>query len=113
MQAEKYVLLPSPRPLPSRPRLAVYDLLRLEQHFLHLHKFTYRLDGDNICFGLNKDLGFDDALRNENIWRIGEVAKLFTDVSAVVLTAFTSSCRKDRDTARELHKAGLEFVEVR
>ena len=45
----------------------------LEQHLLHLHKFTYRLDGDNIRFGLNKDLGFDEKSRNENIRRIGEV----------------------------------------
>ena len=48
----------------------------LEQHLLHLHKFTYRLDGDNIRFGLNKDLGFDDKSRNENIRRIGEVRPL-------------------------------------
>jgi adenylylsulfate kinase len=45
----------------------------LEQHLLHLHKFTYRLDGDNVRFGLNKDLGFDENSRNENIRRIGEV----------------------------------------
>ena len=46
----------------------------LEQHLLHLKKFTYRLDGDNIRFGLNKDLGFDEKSRNENIRRIGEVS---------------------------------------
>lgn len=45
----------------------------LEQHLLHLKKFVYRLDGDNIRFGLNKDLGFDEKSRNENIRRIGEV----------------------------------------
>jgi len=45
----------------------------LEQHLLHLHQFTYRLDGDNVRFGLNKDLGFDEKSRNENIRRIGEV----------------------------------------
>ena len=51
--------------------------------------------------------------RSENVWRIGEDSKLFADMSAVVLTAFTSSCRKDRDTAYELdEKAELEFVEV-
>ena len=44
----------------------------LEQHLLHLRKFTYRLDGDNVRFGLNKDLGFDERSRNENIRRIGE-----------------------------------------
>ncbi len=46
----------------------------LEQHLLHLHKFAYRLDGDNVRFGLNKDLGFDEKSRNENIRRIGEVS---------------------------------------
>jgi len=45
----------------------------LEQHLLHLGKFSYRLDGDNVRFGLNKDLGFDEKSRNENIRRIGEV----------------------------------------
>ncbi|KAI0745325.1 adenylylsulfate kinase [Earliella scabrosa] len=85
----------------------------LEQHLLHLHKFTYRLDGDNIRFGLNKDLGFDEKSRNENIRRIGEVSKLFTDACAITLTAFISPYRADRAVARELHeKAGLAFVEV-
>lgn len=49
----------------------------LEQHLLHLRKFSYRLDGDNIRFGLNKDLGFDEKSRNENIRRIGEVSRPF------------------------------------
>ncbi|KAH9929541.1 adenylylsulfate kinase [Epithele typhae] len=85
----------------------------LEQHLLHLHKFTYRLDGDNIRFGLNKDLGFDDKSRNENIRRIGEVSKLFADACCIALTAFISPFRADRAVARELHeKAGLAFVEV-
>ncbi|KAH9892740.1 adenylylsulfate kinase [Cubamyces lactineus] len=85
----------------------------LEQHLLHLHKFTYRLDGDNIRFGLNKDLGFDEKSRNENIRRIGEVSKLFADASCVTLTAFISPYRADRAVARELHeKAGLAFIEV-
>ncbi|KAH6914144.1 adenylylsulfate kinase [Coprinopsis sp. MPI-PUGE-AT-0042] len=85
----------------------------LEQHLLHLHKFSYRLDGDNIRFGLNKDLGFDEKSRNENIRRIGEVAKLFSDASAITLTAFISPYRQDRSVARELHeKAGIPFVEV-
>jgi adenylylsulfate kinase len=48
----------------------------LEQHLLHLGKFSYRLDGDNVRFGLNKDLGFDEKSRNENIRRIGEVRYL-------------------------------------
>ncbi|THH15484.1 hypothetical protein EW146_g5008 [Bondarzewia mesenterica] len=85
----------------------------LEQHLLHLHKFTYRLDGDNVRFGLNKDLGFDEKSRNENIRRIGEVSKLFADSSCVTLTAFISPYRVDRAVAREIHeKAGLAFVEV-
>ncbi|EJD35570.1 adenylylsulfate kinase [Auricularia subglabra TFB-10046 SS5] len=85
----------------------------LEQHLLHLHKFAYRLDGDNIRFGLNKDLGFSEAARNENIRRIGEVAKLFADASAVAITAFISPYRADRELARALHAAGDHpFVEV-
>ncbi|KAI0823447.1 adenylylsulfate kinase [Trametes gibbosa] len=85
----------------------------LEQHLLHLHKFAYRLDGDNVRFGLNKDLGFDEKSRNENIRRIGEVSKLFADASAVALTAFISPYRADRAVARTLHEqAGLAFVEV-
>ncbi|KIP03322.1 hypothetical protein PHLGIDRAFT_130221 [Phlebiopsis gigantea 11061_1 CR5-6] len=85
----------------------------LEQHLLHLKKFTYRLDGDNIRFGLNKDLGFDEQSRTENIRRIGEVSKLFADASCVTLTAFISPYIADRAVARELHaKAGLAFIEV-
>ncbi|KAF8221590.1 adenylylsulfate kinase [Tricholoma matsutake] len=85
----------------------------LEQHLLHLHKFSYRLDGDNIRFGLNKDLGFDEKSRNENIRRIGEVSKLFADSSCVVITAFISPYRVDRALARELHdNVSLPFIEV-
>ena len=91
----------------------------LEQHLLHLHKFAYRLDGDNVRFGLNKDLGFDEASRNENIRRIAEVAKLFADSSTVALTSFISPYRADRQVARELHATSgqggdepLAFVEV-
>ncbi|KAF9047265.1 Adenylylsulfate kinase-domain-containing protein [Panaeolus papilionaceus] len=85
----------------------------LEQHLLHLHKFTYRLDGDNVRFGLNKDLGFDEKSRNENIRRIGEVSKLFADSGCIVVTAFISPYRADRDLARQLHaQSNLPFVEV-
>ncbi|KJA29070.1 hypothetical protein HYPSUDRAFT_33594 [Hypholoma sublateritium FD-334 SS-4] len=85
----------------------------LEQHLLHLAKFSYRLDGDNVRFGLNKDLGFDEKSRNENIRRIGEVAKLFTDSGCITLTAFISPYRADRNLARELHaQSSLPFVEV-
>jgi len=85
----------------------------LEQHLLHQRKFCYRLDGDNIRFGLNKDLGFDEKSRNENIRRIGEVSKLFADACCVSVTAFISPYRADRLMARELHeKANLGFIEV-
>jgi adenylylsulfate kinase len=72
---------------------------------------TYVLDGDNIRFGLNKDLGFSPADRTENIRRIGEVAKLFADASVVTLTAFISPYRADRDQVRAIMTAG-EFFEV-
>lgn len=85
----------------------------LEQHLLHNGINAYRLDGDNIRFGLNSDLGFDEAARTENIRRISEVAKLFADSSCVAITSFISPYLRDRATARELHaKAGLPFVEV-
>jgi len=72
---------------------------------------TYVLDGDNIRHGLCKDLGFSDADREENIRRIGEVAKLFLDAGVVVLTAFVSPFRADRDRARQLVSAG-DFIEI-
>ncbi|KAH8828300.1 adenylylsulfate kinase [Flagelloscypha sp. PMI_526] len=85
----------------------------VEQALLHTRRFAYRLDGDNVRFGLNKDLGFDEKGRNENIRRIGEVAKLFADGSSIVITAFISPYRADRDVARKLHdEAGIPFVEV-
>ncbi|KAI0044571.1 adenylylsulfate kinase [Auriscalpium vulgare] len=85
----------------------------LEQHLLHMRKFSYRLDGDNIRFGLNRDLGFDEKSRNENIRRIGEVSRLFADAACITITAFISPYRADRAIAREIHeKAGLAFVEV-
>lgn len=85
----------------------------LEQYLLQNGVNSYRLDGDNIRFGLNKDLGFSEEARNENIRRISEVAKLFADSTTVALTSFISPYRKDRDFGRELHKAaGLPFIEV-
>ncbi|KAA1471044.1 adenylylsulfate kinase [Dentipellis sp. KUC8613] len=85
----------------------------LEQHLLHLNKFVYRLDGDNVRFGLNKDLGFDEKSRNENIRRIGEVSRLFTDACCITITAFISPYRADRALARSIHaKDNLGFVEV-
>jgi len=85
----------------------------LEQHLLHLKKFAYRLDGDNIRFGLNKDLGFSEKDRNENIRRIGEVSKLFADAGAFTITAFISPYRADRDLARDVHRRSeVPFIEV-
>lgn len=76
-------------------------------------RLGYRLDGDNIRFGLNKNLGFSAEDRAENIRRIGEVAKLFADAGAVALTSFISPYRRDRDAARKVHSdAGIEFFEV-
>jgi len=81
---------------------------------LQLHaqgKRTYILDGDNVRQGLNKDLGFTDADRVENIRRIAEVAKLMMDAGLIVMTAFISPFRQEREMAREL--IGAEnFVEV-
>ncbi|KAG7810440.1 hypothetical protein KL921_002935 [Ogataea angusta] len=74
---------------------------------------AYRLDGDNVRFGLNKDLGFSEKDRAENIRRISEVSKLFADSSAIAITSFISPYKGDRAQARKLHEeAGLPFVEV-
>src|SRR3984957_14993010 len=83
----------------------------LEQMLLHRHKHAYRLDGDNIRMGLNKNLGFSAEDRAENIRRIGEVAKLFTDAGVIVITSFISPYKKDRDAVRAGTKPG-EFHEV-
>lgn len=72
---------------------------------------AYILDGDNIRHGLNKNLGFSPEDRTENIRRIGEVAKLFTEAGVVALTAFISPYRADRDQVRKIMAAG-DFVEV-
>lgn len=72
---------------------------------------TYILDGDNVRHGLNKDLGFTDADRVENIRRISEVAKLMVDAGLIVITSFISPFRSERDMARSLFEEG-EFVEV-
>jgi len=74
-------------------------------------RLAYVLDGDNIRHGLNKNLGFGPADRTENIRRIGEVAKLFTDAGLIVFTSFISPYRADRDAVRALMPAG-DFVEV-
>ncbi len=74
---------------------------------------AYVLDGDNIRHGLNKNVGFSPEDREENIRRIGEVAKLFADTGVLTFTSFISPYRKDRDQARKIHEeAGLPFIEV-
>lgn len=72
---------------------------------------TYLLDGDNIRHGINRDLGFSEQERKENIRRIGEVAKLFVDAGSVVLTAFISPYAADRELVRSLMEDG-EFIEI-
>lgn len=85
----------------------------LEQALLNIGITAYRLDGDNIRFGLNRDLGFSEKDRNENIRRIGEVARLFADSGTIVITAFIAPYKKDREVVRALHdKDGLQFLEV-
>lgn len=85
----------------------------LERALFAMGKLSYRLDGDNVRLGINKNLGFSEADRKENIRRIGEVAKLFGDAGTIALSSFISPYKGDRDEVRELHKAaGLNFVEV-
>jgi adenylylsulfate kinase len=79
---------------------------------LHSRKvWSYVLDGDNIRFGLNRDLGFSAADRTENIRRVGEVARLFCDSGLIVLTAFISPYLRDRELVRSLHTPST-FMEV-
>uniref|UniRef100_A0AAY4DE25 Uncharacterized protein n=1 Tax=Denticeps clupeoides TaxID=299321 RepID=A0AAY4DE25_9TELE len=85
----------------------------LEEYLVSHAIPCYSLDGDNIRHGLNKNLGFTSADREENIRRIAEVAKLFADAGLVCITSFISPFTKDRDDARKIHKtAGLPFFEV-
>lgn len=85
----------------------------LEQALAAKGKLTYRLDGDNIRLGINKNLGFSAEDRTENIRRIGEISKLFVDVGIITLSSFVSPYRADRDLVRELHEAaGMQFIEV-
>lgn len=85
----------------------------LEHVLVQQGRLSYVLDGDNIRHGLNKNLGFSAEDREENIRRIGEVAKLFADAGLVTLTSFVSPYRADRDKVRTLHEAAkLPFIEV-
>jgi len=83
----------------------------VEAELVKRGKLAYVLDGDNVRHGLNKNLGFSPADRTENIRRIAEVAKLFTDCGVLVFTSFISPYRADRAAARELFAPG-DFVEV-
>src|SRR3972149_2994619 len=85
--------------------------VELEHALLENGHQAYILDGDNIRHGLNKNLGFSPEDRSENIRRIGEVAKLFTDANIITITAFISPYRQDRDNARKLQKEG-EFTGI-
>jgi adenylylsulfate kinase len=85
----------------------------LEHALVQRGRLAYVLDGDNVRHGLNKNLGFSATDREENIRRIGEVAKLFADACVITMTSFISPYRKDRDTVRALHvEAGLPFIEI-
>lgn len=83
----------------------------VEQKLNARGKHTYLLDGDNVRHGLNKDLGFSDAERVENIRRVGEVAKLFVDAGIITVASFISPFRSDRRLVRELFDSD-EFIEV-
>jgi bifunctional enzyme CysN/CysC len=83
----------------------------VEKKLVALGKHTFLLDGDNVRHGLNKDLGFTEADRIENIRRIGEVAKLMADAGLIVLTAFISPFRAEREMVRRMLPEG-EFVEI-
>lgn len=85
--------------------------VEVEKALYELNIHSYRLDGDNVRHGLNKNLGFSPEDRTENIRRIGEVAKLMNDAGILTLSAFISPYREDRHSARELLPEG-EFIEV-
>lgn len=83
----------------------------VEKKLARMNRHTFLLDGDNVRHGLNRDLGFTDADRVENIRRVGEVAKLMTDAGLIVITAFISPFRSERDMVRQMMQPG-EFIEV-
>ena len=87
--------------------------IALEQALYTIGKLSYRLDGDNVRLGINKNLGFSEPDRKENIRRIGEVAKLFGDAGVISLSRFISPYKADRDEVRRLHEqAEIQFIEV-
>ena len=84
---------------------------RVERKLQAMHRHTYLLDGDNVRHGLNKDLGFTDQDRVENIRRVSEVSKLMVDAGLLVLVSFISPFRSERRVAREMVEEG-EFFEI-
>ncbi len=87
--------------------------VELEGRLNEMGVLSYRLDGDNVRMGINKNLGFSAEDRTENIRRIGEVAKLFVDAGVIALSSFISPYAADRDQVRQLHEdAGMDFIEV-
>ncbi|GAN80122.1 sulfate adenylyltransferase subunit CysN [Acidocella aminolytica] len=83
----------------------------VEKRLVRMNRHTFLLDGDNVRHGLNKDLGFTEADRIENIRRVGEVAKLMTDAGLIVITAFISPFRSEREMVRKMMAPG-EFIEI-
>ena len=87
--------------------------VELEKALVAKGKLSYRLDGDNVRLGINKNLGFSAEDRTENIRRVGEVSKLMADSGVLVLNSFISPYIADRDVVRELHEtADLDFLEI-
>ncbi len=87
--------------------------VELEGTLMEMGILSYRLDGDNVRMGINKNLGFSAEDRSENIRRIGEVSKLFVDAGNIALSSFISPYRADRDQVRALHEeADMEFIEI-
>ena len=87
--------------------------VELEGTLSEMGVLSYRLDGDNVRMGINKNLGFSAEDRTENIRRIGEVAKLFVDSGVIALSSFISPYKADRDQVRALHEeAGMDFIEI-
>lgn len=87
--------------------------VELEGTLNEMGVLSYRLDGDNVRLGINKNLGFTAEDRTENIRRIGEIAKLFVDTGVVALSSFISPYEDDRDQVRALHDAaGMDFIEI-
>jgi len=87
--------------------------VELEGTLSEMGVLSYRLDGDNVRMGINKNLGFSSDDRTENIRRIGEVAKLFVDTGVIALSSFISPYAADRDQVRALHEeSGMDFIEI-